>query len=1519
MVVRGNLRNTDAEPNILDVQRMLNLVVGKSDNIWDLTGNLPFTCNLSGSENNDISILDVQRLLNHVVGKEVPEGQESWISDIENEYENSEGILYICDSKYLTDKKRLESLRINQMYRTYTLIVNGDMTYDEIKEKVDSTYLSNNNLKYILILGENEEVPSFMRTFEKPEETTETNVNVTSAPSDISYGIIDNKYNIITGRLTPGDKYFRLDQTDPNDELKKQYIKNQTDKILYIENFIDGIINGTNTVNLREKWCNSVLGIASDDFGDIEGQLLGIDNLSDDQFMRGELDRLYNSRLNSNTRELYDGSSIPEEKNHNDDGGDPIFQELISEINNNYGQILYVGHSEENELETTRFQSKYSLQLKNENPFLFIGVGCSTGSFDETTMSISESFQCQETGSYTCFAATNRMAWETGQYFLRKYVNMISRNVSEIPNDNNNEEDKVYTNGELFKKGVTLDQFSDTVNGTRNNDFYYFNILGDPVTKNMYTIPEYWNSTKSSNPEPEPEPEPEELPEPEPEPQPENYDVVIVGGGASGVIAAYNIAINKPDKSILLLERNSNTLDDYKNEGYDNIYNWTAAQNDDRYMYLFDSEDNKSVWLGKGLGGGTLHFGLQYVDQDNIINKNYSSWKNDFDMVGNITQAKAYSYPIQNASYDELKNRLDSENNVELYNNKIYSTNLNESNRLLLGDLLSNLTNITIKYNVVIDDIVYDLNNSNTVSHVRCFSNNLYYGRDFIICSGAIQTPAILQRSNIDCGNNLYDHGGFSIVYNKINSTNNETINVYVGEGSFGSPYYNFYSDSSGMNEIDAPTLDISKTYVFTRLDNAGSSHPFYIGVGSRFSDSNKISLTGDGTGNAGGIQPNQSITLTFDSLETSDILIYYCTVPNHSGMVAQINLIDSSNSFVEDLGFEPSSIIPHLQTRDTELTWQVYYSVISSLENSLILTYALSTDIPNDGTVKIENNNNTNPNVTLNYFGNNDSFKQTAINRLLDAYEKNNTIMNNLGYEHNSLISVDGTYVENNINSIYHYHGSCAIGDVVNDELKVNGKTNLYIGDISVLNNSWGGSTSVPAMVTGYKVSKNFYTPKILALHGGGQNVESFQQQQGVQDLMSSLSDYEFYFPSSPLENGVWIQDPPEGKDFPTDEEDWANSSINYLDGYIQENGPFEGIIGYSQGVPMTLLYLAKRSPLISKIGLYCGYLPTTHNGLMSVINNYDYSNYAPLIFLGVNDTDFYNIGLEIKNLFSNYLQVTDSNTGHELPVSEADTYETTVDYYTQPLPSDGEIYPEPSSNLNNNPFILNLNYTDNSLKEYIDWAKEIISSIILSSNIDGSYDIDVIYDDTLEPSVLGYASLYERIIALNRNYAGSTIRYINDNAVHVFDATILHETLHMLGLVGFGHEYVLRGEEGTPKYVYIGENGIEGYKEVLSANNFSTDGIIYVPLEDDFDSGTRKYHWEEGIHENYQYEYRYINGVFYPAVENEIMSGFLDSSSYITPMTVGALEDIGYVVNYNSENVVKVGNSLSILDDPR
>ena len=50
------------------------------------------------------------------------------------------------------------------------------------------------------------------------------------------------------------------------------------------------------------------------------------------------------------------------------------------------------------------------------------------------------------------------------------------------------------------------------------------------------------------------------------------------------------------------------------NAGYDNIFNWSSAQNDPRFQYSFASDDNKSVWMDKELVC-TLHFGLQYIDR----------------------------------------------------------------------------------------------------------------------------------------------------------------------------------------------------------------------------------------------------------------------------------------------------------------------------------------------------------------------------------------------------------------------------------------------------------------------------------------------------------------------------------------------------------------------------------------------------------------------------------------------------------------------------------------------------------------------------------------------------------------------------------------------------------------------------------------------------------------------------------------------------------------------------------------
>ena len=95
---------------------------------------------------------------------------------------------------------------------------------------------------------------------------------------------------------------------------------------------------------------------------------------------------------------------------------------------------------------------------------------------------------------------------------------------------------------------------------------------------------------------------------------------------------------------------------------------------------------------------------------------------------------------------------------------------------------MQDLSNVTILYDQKISNIeFYD----DAATNVINFNNEKYYGKQFIMCAGAIQTPAILQRSGIDCGNKLYDHGGFTITYGKLQPQETTTTQPYSGNGDF--------------------------------------------------------------------------------------------------------------------------------------------------------------------------------------------------------------------------------------------------------------------------------------------------------------------------------------------------------------------------------------------------------------------------------------------------------------------------------------------------------------------------------------------------------------------------------------------------------------------------------------------------------------------------------------------------------------------------------------------------------------
>merc|ERR1719242_14345 len=192
---------------------------------------------------------------------------------------------------------------------------------------------------------------------------------------------------------------------------------------------------------------------------------------------------------------------------------------------------------------------------------------------------------------------------------------------------------------------------------------------------------------------------------------------------------------------------------------------------------------------------------------------------------------------------------------------------------------------------------------------------------------------------------------------------------------------------------------------------------------------------------------------------------------------------------------------------------------------------------------------------------------------------------------------------------------------------------------------------------------------PKILCLHGGGQSASSFEADEGMQDLESSLEGYyDFVYGQSPEDGDVWIRDPPGGKGDPTTDPNWANASVSYLDSLIASDGPFAGILGYSQGSAFATYYVAasqtaQTQPFFFAM-LFCGYIPHTHTGLVNEINRTSpYHNVSALVFMGEQDLTISNsMTDEQAEKYSNPTVISSSAAGHNVPAASDSTHSEVV-----------------------------------------------------------------------------------------------------------------------------------------------------------------------------------------------------------------------------------------------------------------
>tara|TARA_B100000427_G_scaffold174500_6_gene145076 strand:+ start:11165 stop:12181 length:1017 start_codon:yes stop_codon:yes gene_type:complete len=225
---------------------------------------------------------------------------------------------------------------------------------------------------------------------------------------------------------------------------------------------------------------------------------------------------------------------------------------------------------------------------------------------------------------------------------------------------------------------------------------------------------------------------------------------------------------------------------------------------------------------------------------------------------------------------------------------------------------------------------------------------------------------------------------------------------------------------------------------------------------------------------------------------------------------------------------------------------------------------------------------------------------------------------------------------------------------------------------------------------------------------------------------------------------------------------------------------------------------------------------------------------------------------------------------------------------------------------------FELNLDYsslaTDNPLIGHILEAKTIVESIIKHSP---TAPATITISETLINinNVLGSADYASRTIEINTLNSSITNTYsLNNIQKHINLLVLVHEIIHIIG-VGTDPIWTTN----VTDFFYTGENGFREYKQLLHDLGYDITGITGVPVENDFGSGTQRSHFEEGIDGNWAVETRTdAAGKVHPTIPTEIMTGFLDddngtiNGNFITRMTLGILEDIGYTVDYNSEHCV-------------
>ena len=241
-----------------------------------------------------------------------------------------------------------------------------------------------------------------------------------------------------------------------------------------------------------------------------------------------------------------------------------------------------------------------------------------------------------------------------------------------------------------------------------------------------------------------------------------------------------------------------------------------------------------------------------------------------------------------------------------------------------------------------------------------------------------------------------------------------------------------------------------------------------------------------------------------------------------------------------------------------------------------------------------------------------------------------------------------------------------------------------------------------------------------------------------------------------------------------------------------------------------------------------------------------------------------------------------------------------------------------------------LKIYYDNDDLKDIVDKSSEILEDLFTKFKKDYNVIVRVKAANTFSSAtVIASASYQSQTISVNTDLLDINKQgTLNDQPISSYVTTFIHEMFHIFELVGNANTSLYDITSYSDHFVYTGAQGLAGYKELITTNNNNGEfsgktldiaNMVGIPIEDDFGEGTQYYHWEEGLDNDGTTDeprsYDAGSGSKdYPILTNEIMTGLkATDDKYLTPMTTGALKDVGHSINDASIWVTKTGTNMN------